>query len=524
MKLRLPEIMKSTRLTTLVIAFYGGLLQPRDTAGATPPNWPQFRGPNCQGVADADKPPVAFGPGQALLWKTPMPSGVSSPCIWGDRIFLTAFDQDRKRLETLCVERKTGAIVWRKDAPNESIQEVHQISSPANTTPTTDGKIVCVYFVPFGLVAYDFDGKVKWTKPLDTPNLFWGGGASPAMIEGMVVLKVSRGDDSHLLALRPESGEEVWKAADPIFSDGWATPITWTENGSGRIGVFNRGGFVVHDARTGTNVWRLSGMPPQAVATPSVGNGVIYISAAGILGGMQTVTQPLPFKELLSKYDKNKDGLLGTDELTDDFLLIDRGGSRGAGNMPWKMFIGPGQDGKPRTFGQAEWESEVNQMFARIKEGEKELKSAVFAVPTGGSGDVTNRLAWIDSRSVPEVPSPLLYRDRLYHVRNGGLFTCRDPQSGKSLYDERVGAEGGYYASPIAADGRIYVSSDRGIVTVLKAGDTFNVLSRTDLKETIMATPAIVEDKLYVRTAQHLWAFGENRIPQATASKSDARQ
>lgn len=476
-----------------------------------PPQWPQFRGPNSQGVNDDAKPPVEFGPEKALLWKTPLPSGVSSPCIWGDRIFLTAFDENRRRLETVCLDRKTGKVVWRKDGPNGTIQEVHEISSPANTTPTTDGQIVCVYFVSFGLVAYDFDGNVKWSKPLGTTSVRYGGGASPAMIEGKVVLKVSCGDDSHLLALRPENGEEIWRSVDPIFNDGWATPIAWSENGAGRIGVFNMRGFLAQDSRTGTKVWRLSGTPPQACGTPAVGNGALYFSAAGLFGGMHTLTEPLPFQELLSKYDKNKDGLLGTDELTDDFLLIDRSGSRGAGNMAWKEFIRPGPDGKPRTFDQAAWEAEVKGLFDNFKQGEQMLKSAVFAVSTGGSGDVTNAVAWKESHGVPEVPSTLLYRDRLYYVRNGGLFTCRDPKTGKPLYDERVGAEGGYYASPVAAHGRIYVTSDRGVVTVLQAGDTFKILSRTKLKEAIMATPAIVDDKIYIRTASHLWAFGERR-------------
>jgi len=275
--------------------------------------------------------------------------------------------------------------------------------------------------------------------------------------------------------------------------------------------VFNMQGFLAQDSRTGTNVWRLSGTPPQACGTPAVGNGVLYFSAAGILGGLHTVTKPPPFPELLNKYDKNKDGLLGTDELTDDFVLIDRGGSRGAGNMAWKKFLQPGPDGKPRTFDQAAWEAEAKRMLDGFNEGEKMLKSAVFAVSTGGSGDVTNALAWSESRGVPEVPSTLLYRDRLYYVRNGGLFTCRDPKTGKSLYDERLGAEGGYYASPVAADGKIYVASDRGVVTVLQAGNAFKVLSRTELKETIMATPAIVEDKIYIRTPEHLWAFGGKR-------------
>ena len=493
----------------LTVVLAGAAIPASRAAASAPANWPQFRGPNSQGVAEDAKPPVTFGPDKALLWKTPLPSGVSSPCIWGDRVFVTAFDPERQQLETIGLDRKTGKVLWRKNAPDGKIQKVHEISSPANTTPATDGRTVIVYFTSFGVVAYDFDGAVKWSRPLDTPNLFWGGGASPALIEGMVVLKVSSGDDSHLLALRPETGEVVWKAPNPIFNLGWATPITWKENGSSRVGVFNMEGFLAHDVRAGTNVWQLSGTPPQACATPAVGDGMLYLSAAGILGGMHTLTQPPPFEQLIERFDKNKDGLLGTDELTDDFLLVDRGGSRGAGNMPWRKFIGPGKDGKPRTFSKVEWEAEVTGMFTRFKEGEKALKSAIFALPAGGSGDVTNSLAWTDFKGVPEVPSPLFYRSRLYFVRNGGLFTCRDPKTGKSLYDERIGAEGGYYASPVAADGRIYVASDRGVVTVLQAGDTFKVLSRTELKETIMATPALVDDKLYVRSEGHLWAFGD---------------
>lgn len=239
-----------------------------------------------------------------------------------------------------------------------------------------------------------------------------------------------------------------------------------------------------------------------------MGDGRLYCSAAGLFGGLHTVVRPPPFEELLRKYDENNDGRLGTDELPEDFVLIDRGGSQGAGKVAWKEFIGPDKEGKARTFAQGEWEAELKQVLGSFNEGEKMLKSAVFALPTGGSGDVTNTLAWTDSRGVPEVPSPLLYRGRLYFVRNGGLFTCRDPLTGRSLYDERIGAAGGYYASPVAADGRIYVASDRGVISVLEAGDTFNVLSRADLKESIMATPAIADDRLYVRSAGHLWAFG----------------
>jgi outer membrane protein assembly factor BamB len=97
----------------------------------------------------------------------------------------------------------------------------------------------------------------------------------------------------------------------------------------------------------------------------------------------------------------------------------------------------------------------------------------------------------------------------LYTVKNGGVLTCRNPKSGETLYEERVEAAGGYFASPIAAGGNVYLASDRGVITVCEAGDKFKVTGRADLQEPIMATPAILEAKLYVRTEKQVLAFGK---------------
>ena len=102
----------------------------------------------------------------------------------------------------------------------------------------------------------------------------------------------------------------------------------------------------------------------------------------------------------------------------------------------------------------------------------------------------------------------MLYRNRLYFVKNGGILTCREPATGKTIFERRLGAAGGYYSSPVAADGRIYVASDLGAVT-LEAGDTLKVLAPNDLREPIMATPATIDGKLYIRTARQLFAFGD---------------
>jgi hypothetical protein len=106
------------------------------------------------------------------------------------------------------------------------------------------------------------------------------------------------------------------------------------------------------------------------------------------------------------------------------------------------------------------------------------------------------------------MPSPLLYRGRLWLVRDGGMVTSYEPATGRvALNTQRLGAGGQYAASPIAAAGRIYAAAVDGTITVFEAGDTLDVVSRNELRERILATPAIGTDTLFVRTENHMWAF-----------------
>src|SRR5579872_3243556 len=124
---------------------------------AGPAVWPPFRGPGGAGVAAAEaNPPAEFGPAKALVWNTPLPAGHGSPCIWNDRIFVTAFDKTANKVELIALDRATGKIVWRQAAPTATIETVHATSSPATSTPVTDGQRIYVYFGSFGLLAYDW--------------------------------------------------------------------------------------------------------------------------------------------------------------------------------------------------------------------------------------------------------------------------------------------------------------------------------------------------------------------------------
>jgi outer membrane protein assembly factor BamB len=138
-------------------------------------------------------------------------------------------------------------------------------------------------------------------------------------------------------------------------------------------------------------------------------------------------------------------------------------------------------------------------------------KNSAFALKPGGNGDVTrSHLLWQQTKGLPYVASAILYRGQYIMVRDGGIVTAYDAQSGKQIYMERAAAGGSYYASPVAANGNIYfISLDDGSMTVIKAGSDQPVVvaKNESLGERSAATPAIADDTLYIRTEKHLYAF-----------------
>src|SRR4030095_13410676 len=123
-------------------------------------------------------------------------------------------------------------------------------------------------------------------------------------------------------------------------------------------------------------------------------------------------------------------------------------------------------------------------------------------------------VAWETTRGLSEIPSPLFYRGRLHLIRDGAMWTVIEPKTGKRLLDrERLGIGGQAVASPIAANGYIYIVNEPGTFAVLRAADTLDVTSVNKLGESVRATPAIAGDTLYVRCAGHLWAFGKSHQP-----------
>src|SRR4029453_8778264 len=166
------------------------------------------------------RPPVQFGSDRNVLWKSAVGSGLSSPIVWGEHVFLTEFGQKTRKLATLCLDRRTGRILWRREVAAEEIEEVHELSSPAGSTPATDGERVYVYFGSYGLVCYALDGKQKWEMRLPLPQNYYGATASPIVAGELVVLN-HQGKDSYLLGINPRDGRTAWKADRSLFESGW---------------------------------------------------------------------------------------------------------------------------------------------------------------------------------------------------------------------------------------------------------------------------------------------------------------
>jgi outer membrane protein assembly factor BamB len=405
--------------------------------------WPQFRGPNSSGIGTG-KPPVHFGPEKNVQWKTPVGAGLSSPIIWTDRIFLTEFEPAGQKFATLCIDRRTGKMLWRREVAVEKVEKVHRISSPAGSTPATDGERVYVYFGSYGLLCYDLDGDLKWERRLPLPENPYGATASPIVVGELLVFN-HQGKDAYLLAVNRRDGQTVWRTDRSLFQYGWSTPVHWRHDGIDEILVLG-GDFkpnqrlMAYDLATGAERWWVGGLPPCGKSTPVIGGGMVFLAAPDII-----------LEQASEKRDPER----------------------------------------------------ASQFYARNK-------NTLIAVRPGTTGEVAQaNVAWSDRRGVPGVPSPLYYNGRVYTFKDGGLVFCREADTGKLLYDERLGTLGYYYSSPVAADNRIYVASAEGVMTVIDAGPKLNVLATNKLDGAISATPALVGGNIYVRTEGHLYAFGE---------------
>ncbi len=477
-------------LAVLVAGLAAGFLPVGVVAedGAQAPVWPRFRGPGGMGVSDDRNLPVRFGPEENVVWKTGLPPGESSPVIAGDRLFLTGASDES--LVTYGIDRNTGRILWQRSLRRDRDQRYHKINSVASPTPVTDGEVVVVFYGDFGLVAYEVDGNERWRLPFGPLNNINGHAASPILADGKVVMVCDQDSGSYMVAVDKDSGRLLWRTERPEVTRGYSTPAVFRRSGEPpELIVPGSYQLIAYSLDRGEKLWWLRGMAWQLKSVPLIDGDRIYLNAWES-GGNSAMRVDIPsHAQVLADRDLDRDGRLSLEEIE--------------GFKPAKPWRNVDLD-KDRFLSERDWE------FFRAR---LEAQNNMMAIRHGGHGDRTGtNVLWRYRKSLPNVSSPLLYQSVLYLVKNGGIVTTLDPESGEVLKQARLtGATDRYYSSPVGVDGKVYLISQNGKAPVLKAGGQWEVLALNDLADECFATPAIADGRLYVRTRRTLYCFA--RVP-----------
>ena len=466
-------------------------------------NWSQFRGADAQGVAVGDRPlPIEFGVDKNVIWKTPINPGHSSPCVWGDRIFLTG--STGRELETICIDRSSGALLWRKSIEVESFERAQQVNSPASPTPTADGKRVFVYFGSFGLICYDFAGQEQWRREMSDRSNTFGTGASPIMAGGFLILNRDTNRKSFVEAIDPPTGRTVWKTDRTGIQSGWSTPVVRRTGDIDELIIFGAFRLMGYDLRDGSERWSVPGIADEPCVTPAIGEGLVYVHSHNMHTNPEVIGLP-DYESLLADYDTDGDRRLNRAEARPNQSILSRPDADGEGDHPLLGFFQMLDTDRSGEITETEWQKMPKWL------GDFKHPNAIVAIRPGAPEGKETEVAWQYPRGVSEVPSPLYHEGRIYVVMNGGTATCLDAKTGELKFQGRIGARGPRYSSPVVGDGKIYTASARGVVTVLRAGDELEVLGNNDLGERIMATPALLDGRIYLRTEKHLYSFGFDR-------------
>ncbi|MBO0724950.1 MAG: PQQ-binding-like beta-propeller repeat protein [Blastocatellia bacterium] len=492
--------MSARFIAALILALIGA-----GQAIAIEDEWSRFRGPNGAGVSSATNLPVEFGPEKGVVWKTALPPGHSSPVLARTRIYLTAhtpIDAKNKadyQLFVIALDRKSGKELWRREIIRARKGRLENLNGPASASPVTDGENVYAFFQDFGLIAFDADGKEKWRMPLGPFNIFYGYGASPILVDDKVILSVDQDLGAYLLAVDKNTGKVQWKTDRPEVISGYSTPTIYQpKQGAKQLIIPESFQLSAYSVADGRRVWWVRGLACEMKSVVSYDNEYLYINGWGLpqnQPGQQIPT--VPFAEGLARYDENKDGVIAKSELE----KIDRANGDKMGFMLKVAFEAFDLD-RDQKLNAKDWEVFRSMMAS---------ENGLLAIKLGGEGDMTEHaIRWKFQRPVPQVPSTLLYQGTLFMVNDSGILISFDPATGNVIKQGRLkGAIDKYFASPVGADGKVYLISQDGTVSVVKAAGEWDVLAVNALDDEVFATPAIADGKIYVRTKGALYCFGK---------------
>lgn len=459
--------------------------------------WPQFRGPNGDGIGEGAGYPVEFSPTRNVAWKVAVPFGQSSPVVVGSTLYVTAREADQ--LLTLAIAADSGRELWRRVVPRERAMEMYKANDSASPTPAADGEGVVSFFAEFGLVAYAPDGQVRWTHPMGPFVNFYGMSASPIIADGLVVQLVDQLAGSYVIAVDRATGRVRWKADRPAATIGYATPIVFRQpSGQAEVVTIGSSRLDSYHLATGAPRWWMPIGSSGSMGVALVQGDTLWLSTLG------TNEPDLPqWSSALAKYDADADGRISPPELLKDKGLAEHFGWVDTND---DQFITGQEWDVARSLGMGAW-------------------GAVAVRPGDTRGQLpATAVSWRFQKNIPYIPAPLLYRGVFYMVKTGGIVTTLDPATGRLLKEGRAtGALGEYYASPVAADGKVYIANRQGQVSVLEAGAEWKLLAVNDLGEDVNATPALADGRVYVRTRDSLYCFTVVRARSAGVGGASVR-
>ncbi|NQW05464.1 MAG: PQQ-binding-like beta-propeller repeat protein [Acidobacteria bacterium] len=453
-------------------------------SAATPTeNWPGFRGPNANGVADAPDVPLTWSKTDNVTWSIDIPGrGWSSPIIWNNVVYLTSAisgklfkqpspglygndyiaelraqgvsaaetsrlvrardnelpeESDEIRYMVYAYNTQTGAMLWEREAHKGlPFGGRHRKNTYSSETPFTDGERLYVSFGQnLGVFCYSLDGTLLWKKqwPPQPIYLDFGTASSPVVHSGKVFLLQDSEKESFLTALDAKTGEELWRTARSsrgLLHSSWNTPYIWQHDQRTEVVTTGHGSVRSYDL-DGQELWRIT-TPGTTMPTPSA------FAANGML------------------------------------------------------FVGTGAQGG-------------------------DASRPVYAVKPGATGDISlsgdatsnEFIAWSHPRASGYTPSPIFHSGRMHLVHDTGIMAVLDAETGEELYKARVGGVGHTFsASPIAIGNRLLFLDEEGTTVVVEPGAEYKEIGQNVLDEMSLASPAVAGNAIYIRTETKLYRIG----------------
>jgi len=443
--------------------------------------WSRFRGPNGTGVSREEGLPDQLDISANVEWKLAIDGGTSSPVIWKDTLFLSSFSDTKRQLQ--CIDTGTGKVRWTRSVDKVRDENVTPVNGPATCTPVTVGKHVVVFFPDAALLCYSMAGELQWQRDLGPFKSMHGIANSPIIVGNLVIQLIDQLQGSYIAACDVATGKPAWKV-DRIdaLTGGFSTPSVYRPAADKTL-VMATGarGLFAYDAKAGNNVWSVPGVSNSPVTIP-----VLWKSQAILCEPVGKVES----FSMLSRMDRNKDGKIDMEEAKRSVAM-----SRFLHRIDTDWGNGDG------VVDEAEW----NAAF-----GATVGKGGLVSVALHGAATADQvKVQWTYTKSIPYIASPVVYRNVIYIIQDGGILTAVDPRSGKAIKRGRLKKGGAkFYSSPVAGDGKVYLIDTAGQVTVVSAaGAEWSELSTTKLDAPCFATPAIAGKRIFVRTNKSLFCF-----------------